>query len=482
MNDRSNILLILTDQQRGDCIGLDPHAPELLQTPNCDAIARRGTHFHHGYSECPSCIPARRTIFSGMAPAANGCVGFRDGIEWNPPHTLAGKLGQAGYQTEMIGKLHLYPRLKRYGFDHLQQADATRGEPNDYTDWLVKQHGHTALHPGMAHGVSSNGWIGRPHHLPEEKMHSFWVVDRAMEFLRKRDPSAPYFLNISFIDPHPPLTPPAFYYNRYINRDIPPPVVGDWTTGFDGPERGLERDASRLCLPEQDMQCARAAYYGMVNFIDDQIGRLLQFADLSNTFILFASDHGEMLGDHHLFRKTFPYEASARIPFFACAPHEWSLPSDITTASPVGLQDIMPTLLDAAGVDVPDSCTGKSLLPIMRGETEAVRQILHGEHDGCYDYDDANHFLTDGHEKYIWYTQTGQEQLFDLDADPHERRDLASPSSSAKQRVDAWRARLVDLLRDRPEGFTDGEQLITGRPHEPALPGYEPGTSSYPFL
>ena len=313
-------------------------------------------------------------------------------------------------------------------------------------------------------------------------MHSFWVVDRAMEFLRKRDPGAPYFLNISFIDPHPPLTPPAFYYNRYINRDIPPPVVGDWTTGFDGPERGLERDASRLCLPEQDMQCARAAYYGMVNFIDDQIGRLLQFADLSNTFILFASDHGEMLGDHHLFRKTFPYEASARIPFFACAPHEWSLPSDITTASPVGLQDIMPTLLDAAGVDVPDSCTGKSLLPIMRGETEAVRQILHGEHDGCYDYDDANHFLTDGHEKYIWYTQTGQEQLFDLDADPHERRDLASPSSSAKQRVDAWRARLVDLLRDRPEGFTDGEQLITGRPHEPALPGYEPGSASYPFL
>ena len=477
---RPNILLILTDQQRGDCLGLDPLAPAALQTPNSDALARRGTHFHHGYAECPSCIPARRTIMSGMAPAANGCVGFRDGIGWDPAHTLAGELGMNGYQTEMIGKLHLHPRLRRYGFDHMQQADATRGEPNEYTDWLVRQHGKAAVHPGMAHGASANGWVGRPHHLPEEQMHTFWVVDRAMEFMRKRDPSAPYFLNISFIDPHPPLTPPALYYERYIHRDLPPPVVGDWATGFTGPERGLDPNASRLCLPAQDMQCARAAYYGMINFIDDQIGRLLQYADMSNTFILFASDHGEMLGDHHLFRKTFPYEASARVPFFACAPPTWFWPSEIAATSAVGLQDIMPTLLDVAGCGIPDSCTGRSLLPIMRGETSAVRDVLHGEHSGCYDHADGNHFLTDGHEKYIWYTQTGKEQLFDLDADPDEGRDLAL-SDTAEVRVKPWRERLIDALRGRPEGFTDGDRLIGGRPHDTVLPGYDPG-ETYPVL
>ena len=203
---RPNILLITTDQQRGDCLGLDPCAPAVLQTSNLDWIARTGTHFQRGYAECPSCIPARRSLMTGTAPAANGAVGFK-GAEWNPAHTLAGELSVAGYQTEMIGKLHLSPPRKRFGFDHMQLADATRGRPNDYVEWLHQQHGHTSVHPGMAHGISSNGWVGRPHHLPEEQMHTFWCIDRAMDFLDKRDPSAPFFLNISFIDPHPPLTP-----------------------------------------------------------------------------------------------------------------------------------------------------------------------------------------------------------------------------------------------------------------------------------
>ena len=221
-NARPNILLIMTDQQRGDCMGLDPHSPSCLQTPNLDWLARTGTHFHHGYSECPSCIPARRSLMTGTAPAANGAVGFKS-APWDPPHTLAGELSKAGYQTEMVGKLHLTPHRKRYGFDHMQLADGTRGADNDYVEWLRQYHGRNEVDPGMAHGISANGWVGRPHHLPEEQMHTFWCVDRAMDFLRKRDPSAPFFLNLSFIDPHPPLTPPAPYYDRYIDRSLPDP-------------------------------------------------------------------------------------------------------------------------------------------------------------------------------------------------------------------------------------------------------------------
>ena len=159
---------------------------------------------------------------TGTAPAANGAVGFKS-APWQPPHTLAGELSKAGYQTEMIGKLHLTPHRKRYGFDHMQLADGTRGADNDYVEWLRQYHRRHEVDPGMAHGISANGWVGRPHHLPEEQMHTFWCVDRAMDFLRKRDPSAPFFLNLSFIDPHPPLVPPAPYYDRYIHRSLPDP-------------------------------------------------------------------------------------------------------------------------------------------------------------------------------------------------------------------------------------------------------------------
>ena len=199
------------------------------------------------------------------------------------------------------------PPRKRYGFDHLQLADATRGNHNDYVDWLQEYYRRNDIDPGMAHGVSANGWVGRPHHLPEEQMHTFWCIDRALSFLQKRDPTVPFFLNISFIDPHPPLTPPAHYYQRYIHRDIPPPVVGDWAPKFEGAQKGLDPNAWEICLDDHDMRCARAAYYGMINFIDDQIGRLIQYTGgLKDCLVIFTSDHGEMLGDHNLYRKTWP--------------------------------------------------------------------------------------------------------------------------------------------------------------------------------
>ena len=228
-------------------------------------------------------------------------------------------------------------------------------------------------------------------------MHTFWCIDRALDFLRKRDPTVPFFLNISFIDPHPPLTPPATYYDRYIHRDLPDPIIGDWTPEFDGPQKGLDPNAWEICLDEHDMRCSRAAYYGMINFVDDQVGRLIQYAGgLKNCLTVFTSDHGEMQGDHNLFRKTWPYEASARIPFLIRAPQKWGYPEEMTCESPVGIQDIMPTILDAAGIDIPDTCTGKSLLPIMQGHTDRIRGFLHGEHAGCYAYNHGNHYVTDG--------------------------------------------------------------------------------------
>jgi len=476
---RPNILLLMTDQQRGDCLGIEGHPA--LQTPNLDYIARSGTRFRRGYSECPSCIPARRVLMSGQAPSVNGMVGMT-AVPWDPPPTLAGELSNAGYQTEMIGKLHLFPYRKRFGFDHMVLSDGPYSvhgtdpaDHNDYLDWLA---GDEALsrERALAHGVSLNGWIGRPSHLPEEKTHTSWCVRQAMEFIHKRDPDAPFFLNVSFYEPHPPMTPPQWYYERYITRDLPDPVVGDWAPHFDGPEKGLDVDASIIKLDDHAMRCARAGYYGMINHVDDQVGRLIDFLRrrqlLSNTFILFTSDHGEMLGDHNMYRKTFAYEASARVPFFARAAPTMEYPDEVVATAPVGLQDVMPTLLDVAGAPIPATVTGSSVLPFMRGEAPAWREALHGEHAGQYRYTDGMHYLVGERMKYVWYSQTGREHLFDLAHDPTELHDLTRDPDRADD-VASWRARLARTLRDRPEGFSDGEQLTVGRPHHHLVPSAE---------
>jgi arylsulfatase len=508
VDERPNLLLILTDQQRGDCLGIEGHP--VLSTPNLDQLGREGAHFRRAYSECPSCVPARRTLMTGQAPAAQGMVGYKDGVPWDPPHTLAGELARAGYQTEMVGKLHLWPKRKRYGFDHLRLADSgDRDADNDYADWLRQvlrvEGGAVPVEVGMAHGVSANGWVGRPSHLPETQSHSYWCVTQALDCLERRDPTAPFFLNVSFFHPHPPLTPPQLYYDRYIALDLPEPVVGDWAPRFDGPQRGLDVNASRVCLDRETMRRCRAAYYGLINHVDDQIGRLVNYLRTrrlwENTLVLFTSDHGEMLGDHHLFRKTFPYEGSARVPMLLRAPRRLAerlgLRQGVASDAPAGLQDVLPTLLDAAGVPLPEGVTGRSLLDLLRtpaaapvprrgpvavpaprtsGGTgnpgrEPWRDVLHGEHAGCYRYDDGTHYLVDGRTKYVWFSQTGQEQLFDLATDPAELHDLARMAGPGTEaRLAPWRRRLIAALRGRPEGFTNGERLLAGRPHVELVP------------
>ncbi len=465
---RPNVLLIITDQQRGDCLGIDGHP--VLQTPAMDWLGASGTFFRRGYSESPSCIPARRVLMSGRPPDEDGMVGFMS-APWDPPATLAGELRAAGYETRMVGKLHLHPKRHRFGFDVMELADSTRADDNEYLDWLQ---GEFPLDRwAMAHGATPNGWIGRPNHLPEEKTHTFWCVSRAIEYLEKRDPSCPFFLNVSFIDPHPPMTPPDWFYDRYAAMDLPEPAMGDWMEPWDGPPRGIPAEkgpyGQRGPIDPDAMHHLRAAYYGMINHIDMQMSRLFQYMRdnglLEETFIVFVSDHGEMLGDHQMYSKCRALDASARVPFLARAPQRMGLPREVVRDQPVGLQDVMPTILEAVGAPIPESVSGRSLLPLMRGEDADWRRYLHGEHAGMYRYVDGNHWLVDQRYKYIWMSQTGREFVFDLHEDPLEERDL-----SAQADLQPWREHLIEVLRDRPEGFTDGQRLIPGQTHEHMVP------------
>ena len=472
-DDRPNILIIMTDQQRGDCLSIDGH-PCLL-TPNMDVIGGQGTRFTRGYTTCPSCIPARRSLMTGQFPATNGMVGYAEGYEMDDPPTLPGELRKAGYQTGMIGRnMHMWPPRKRYGFDHLIVQDGRGGVRDEYQadleQYTAAQHG--GLHRNgivRAHGISGNGWTARPWHLDEAVHPTTWTVTKTIEWLERRDTTCPFFAVSSFIAPHPPLIPPAFYLDRYLRLDLPEPAIGDWAE--EPPNDGLGRqvDSDWVKLTGEALRSARAGYYGLINHVDDQLRRLHE-ATPPNTVVVFTSDHGEMLGDHYLFRKCYPYEGSARVPFMIRGTGSMGLSAGNVCDRPVCLEDIMPTCLELAGVDVPETVDGQSLVPFLAGQSDAPwRDYLHGEHATCYRREQANHYLTDGHEKYVWMTERGDEQLFNLDDDPRELTNLAAKPEHA-QRAATWRDRLIERIKDRPEGFTDGKKLIAGREYVAALP------------
>ncbi len=452
---RPNVLLITTDQQRGDHVGLAGHP--VLETPNVDAFVQRGAYFPNAYTEIPSTTGARRCLHGGQGSHACGLIGYAS-TEWHERNTLAQVLADAGYHCINVGWRNMHPRRKLYGFHTVIPHDLREGV-DDYWDWLREQVGPQAHERG--HGCDSNGWLARPWHLEERYHPTVWTTDVTIEQIRKRDPTRPFFAWTSHLRPHSPYDPPQFYYDMYINRDLPEIPVGDWAARHDVPGPGLERTAWRGRLASEQNQRMRAAYMGLCTHLDYELGRLMerlaQMGVLEDTLILFTSDHGDMMGDHHLHRKTYAYEGSARIPFLIRYPAGLDLPCG-AFKHVVGLQDVMPTILDVAGVPIPDSVTGKSLLRAVRGEP--WRDYLHGEHSPCYSLEEAMHYLTDGREKYIWFPATREEQFFDLLADREERVDLAGDPAH-NERVAAWRQRLIALLAERGDGFSDGERLLT---------------------
>jgi arylsulfatase len=455
---KPNLLLITTDQQRFDAMGINgnPH----LQTPVLDHLAATGVNFQRAYVTCPSCIAARRTILTGQAPATHGMVGYQDGVEFFPKFTLPGLLRDAGYQTQLIGKLHQHPQRKRYGFDHMVMSTAPSDRPdsawmkdNDYIDWLKQVGVRTST---GEHGLGGNGRLARPWHMEEQYHQTNYLTREAIEFMtRRRDPSQPFFLHLSYWAPHPPLIPPQVYYDRYVNNRDLRPKIGSWAPQGDHVPHGIAHDSATGPFRPDVIQNAMAGYYGLINHIDDQIQRLIEAyfvyggpRSKDPLWIVFTSDHGEMLGDHHLFRKSLGYEGSAHIPFFISG-RNVDVPKS-TSQALVCLEDILPTFLDFAGAPIPDGVDGKSLKPLLSGERQTVRDEIHGEHSGI-----DNHFLIHGRHKYMWFAKTNEEQLFDLQTDPHELNDI----SENKEILSAMRQRLAARLKGRKDYTYDLSKL-----------------------
>lgn len=474
--DRPNIILIMSDQHRADCLSVEAAHPVL--TPNLDRIANEGARFTRCYSTSPICIPARRSLLSGQFPASHGLAGNVEGLDWDPPHTLPGELRAAGYQTQLVGRsMHQHPRRRRYGFDEMVTLD------EDYQPWLDGKLATATYHnpydfragPTFSTGIMHNDLTARPWPYAEELHPTNWAVHQAKRFLQRRDPSCPYFLALSILAPHPPLTPPPFYYDRYHAMKLPDAAVGDWAEpGHAAQSRALRRPAENDISAEL-RQSFLAGYYGSINHMDDQIRRVIYALDgtidPTNTIIVYTTDHGEMAGDHYLWAKSQPYEGSARIPLLMQVPEQLGGRPGMVVDEPACLEDIMPTLLDLAGVAVPDSVEGQSLVPHFsdagHSSSAGQRRRIHIENAPGY------HALTDGQMKYIWFVADGREQLFDLRADPSERHDLArdrSTDSAGHDQLTTWRAWLVEELSGRPEGFVRDGQLVSGVAYEAQIP------------
>lgn len=463
--DRPNIIFIMSDQMRGDCLGVNGHP--VVQTPNLDYLAARGANFVHGYTACPSCLPARATLWSGQSQWHTGVLGMGGGQGPVPndfPHTLAGELTNAGYRTHMVGKGHFHPQRALMGFQTHELDESGRtlanGFPDEYRAWF-SEHAPAGVTPDD-HGVDWNSWVARPWHTAEYLHPSAWTMSRAIDFLAARDRSRPFFLHVSFARPHSPYVPPQPYFDMYAHGELPPPSVGDWAGMHDNPVDAMSPNAWRGRKSARQIHRARAGYYGEISFIDAQIGRLTNWLSrfqpevLMNSWFVFTSDHGDMQGDHHLWRKTYAYEGSTRIPFIITPPLAGGKPARRAVDEVVELRDIMPTLLDIAGVPIPRTVDGASLLPLLQAPAPDWRQYIHGEHCTCYAPEQEMQFVTDGRRKFVWLPRAGIEQFFDLEADPGECRNLVADPTRAEE-VARWRSYLIHELKERDCGWvTDG--------------------------
>ena len=427
-SDKPNILLITTDQQRFDalrCSG-NPH----IFTPHLDGLADRGVMFSRAYADAPVCGPSRASILTGRYHATNAAA---TGDGWFPVKnqpTLPSLLTGAGYQTKAVGKMHFEPPRKNYGFEHMEILQ-------DYYRYMSK---HPHLGVPMDHGVGQNEFVPVFSTVEESNSLTHWTVDRSIDFLETRDASRPFFLWTSFSKPHAPYDVDPRYWELYRDAEVPEPFLGQWSEdparipqGFMVPNY-LMGNAHRF--NKRDIQMMRRAYYACVTQIDYNLGllfsRMREMRLLDKTWIIFTSDHGDMLGDHHMGGKHTFYEGSCHVPMLLVPPcaHNPGYDKDITHTlagtscnSVASMADILPTCLQLAGATPPDNLDGLSLLDIASGSSP--RDTLYGNFDNIY-------MVLEGKWKYHLTTCGGGEQLFNLADDPQEQRDLSEDPSCSE--------------------------------------------------
>lgn len=479
-----NILLLMADQFRYDCVGANGN--KIIRTPNLDRIARESVRFTAAYTCTPSCTPARSALLTGQGPWKHGMLGYSNMATKPYPLEKASALTKAGYFTATIGKNHYFPIRNAHGYQQMvcDEHDAQwwgkvkqvpPAERCDYEAYFWSQ--RPASNPS-ATGLSWNDYRARPFVYPEELHDTTWTGQTAVHFLNEYDRPEPFFLKVSFIRPHSPYDAPQRFFDMYEHAALPEPKAAKWADKYI-PRSDASNEIWHGRLAPEVMRYSRQGYYGCVTHVDEQIGEVLAALErrgmLNDTLILFCSDHGDMLGDQNLWRKTYGYEQSAHIPMLMRPPSgmDWGHAGQVVDA-PVEIRDLLPTFLDAAGAEQHPELDGRSLLQLAGKGKEGWREYIDLEHNVCYS--PTNHWngLTDGKWKYLYHAQAGEEQLFDLVHDPDELEDL-SGSAQHSAELAKWRARLVEHLSERgPDWVSNGRLMVRpkGQEFSPNFPGY----------
>ena len=448
-----NILLITTDQQRFDTL----HAAgnPCIRTPHLNWLADTGIHFTSAYSDCPLCIPARATIMTGRHGYSLGLTRNREDVRPIESRlSLPGILAQAGYQTRAVGKMHFAPMRCHYGFEHMELLE-------DYYR-TMKKHPHLGV--PMDHGMGQNEMEPAINTVSETGSLTHWTVERSVDFLETRDETRPFFLWTSFAKPHPPFDPCRTYWELYANADVPEPIHGNWSERIEAIPEGFLQSTRLLNnvhrFSRQVLQDIRRAYYACITQIDYNLGllfaRMREMGLFQNTLILFTSDHGEMLGDHHMGAKSVFFEGSAHVPLLVRMPGE--VDDDPRRGIRCGklacLADVLPTCLGFAGVEKPAGLEIDGLDLLDLAGAGAGRSALFGE---CEHY----HMILDGRYKYTFTSVGPGELLFDLEKDPLEQRDLIR-CNEAGDVLDRLKRMLTERLgRAGHEAVQEGRLVAT---------------------
>ncbi|MBD3243260.1 MAG: sulfatase-like hydrolase/transferase [Chitinivibrionales bacterium] len=463
-NRKSNVVLFCCDHLRADWLGCNGHP--LVMTPQIDKLAAQGVTFQRAFSECPMCVPARRTMMTGLGPHGIRMFWNRDTQPFPEGPKLAEVMTRAGYQTFASGKLHTCPQRNRIGFEDVQLNEEGRrqeGLVKDDYDAFLEDHG--CAHRAYAHGLGNNQYGLRLSPLPEPFTTTHWTAQKAMEFLERRDPTRPFFLYVSFDKPHPPITPPAEYYELYREAQFPAPVMGDWVQ-----ERSPERVRRLRLTNDVDMirehplllQQTLRGFAAMITHIDSMIGVILgqirELVGLRDTHVLFTSDHGDQLFDHGNAAKGDYFRGSPNVPLIVTPSARWReehamRPGRVDRATPAGLMDIMPTILALCDVEAPGTIEGQSLLGRARDSAGDFRRYSFGRSDHSV-------AATDGRFVYQWFFTDDLEFLFDHDSDPREEHDLSTSEEHAATKK-ALRGALQEWLTDKGDELVSGGELVS---------------------
>lgn len=444
-----NVLFVMTDQQRFDTIAAMGN--HLIHTPNLDRLVHRGVACTRAYSPCPVCIPARYVIRTGCEPARTACFcndafspesDQADDMEERCGPFLARRMTQLGYRTFGIGKFH--SRHPYLGYDTYLWAEELWATPqgqaaDSYVAFLRREHPQFDFIE-QPHGERSEMYyMPQCGPLPAELTYETWAANQAVDQIAVTD-DRPYFGFVSMIGPHPPCAPPIPYNRLYDPDRMPEPVLGDLSEDHADARLPFVNHAmwAEEISPMQ-ARAIKARYYGEITFIDACIGRILDAVETSddadNTLIAFFSDHGDHLGDHHAWQKESFFESSCHIPMLVSWPAKL-LPSARYDGL-VGLTDLFALATGAAGRC--ETRDGIDLLAAITG-VKPGRDALFGAY-GIPGTPEFKMMVLHEQWKYIFLSNGGREQLFDLAADSNELVNRA--------------ADLPDICRDLRNRATD---------------------------